>query len=167
MPRRAPPCQALPGQSGKHLADDRCIHADAHQRALALQFSKLSGFDSNPGPELIFIDAFRVRHDLITDFTNLGDEGPFLLPALLKHFKFGLRSDLHFGEFTESFFVIGSDFKFAIEHTGLYFVVVDLTLDRFYCSGDRILTKSKTGAGSVENADCLVGQLTVGQIAVR
>ena len=109
----------------------------------------------------------RCCFQLAADFADLADQVALLLPAPLQFGQSAFHRRLVFRHRRQPLGVIRAQRGFALQNARLHGAIVDLPRGVFDRRRRRVLPQRQARARRIQNADRLVGQLAVGQIAVR
>jgi len=173
------------GPGGDDFADDLRVHADAHERRIALESVKLgvefselgakgggirrrlSGSARGSGHGCVCGGRSRSRFKLRADISDSGNQGQLLTAAFFKGFE--TCSDLCFllGDLGEAFGMIDADGRFAFEDPLLDVEVVHFAHGVFDHRRSGVLTERKAGTSGIHDADSFVWELAACEIAVR
>ncbi len=159
------------GPAGDHFADNLLIDTHSNERSFTLHRLKV-GIEFGK----LFLEGDAVGgggsggvrfFQFAANFADLVDQREFLLVACLQTGEPLFGGLLLRAEFRQSFAVIGSQRDFALQYASLDGDVVEGAVRVFDGRRHGVLAEGKAGASGVENADRLIGQLAIGQIAIR
>ena len=99
--------------------------------------------------------------------SDLRNELEFLSPALAQSLQTAFHHRLLFHDFSNAFGMIGAYCGLALQDDALHFQVVQMAGRILDCWRSGGLSKGQAGAGSIQNAHRLIGQLPSGQVPMR
>ena len=170
------------GPTGDDLGNRLGIDRDLHQRRLSLQLAQLCDLGcqlrlarcqfrrglkglaiARMLPSLLGV----ARLDPAGEFADLLDAFPLVLPASLQVSKPGLGLLELVVQLVDSFLIARAGGSFALKDLDLHLEVVDVAPVVFDRGRYGVLADRHAGAGGIDQADGLVGQLPGGDVAMR